>query len=85
MRHIPVFGCELDDGFDGFLRWVLALREDVGIAGNLAAIDIDTERAELVGKMATEDPSAGGNPISFTASEYSEIFERAVRGDLQEG
>jgi len=76
---------ELDGGFDGFLRWVLALREDVGIAGNLAAIDIDTERAELVGKMATEDPSAGGNPISFTASEYSEIFERAVRGDLQEG
>jgi alcohol dehydrogenase class IV len=76
---------ELDDGFDGFLRWVLALREDVGIAGNLAAIDIDTERAGLVGRMATEDPSAGGNPISFTASEYSEIFERAVRGDLQEG
>jgi alcohol dehydrogenase class IV len=76
---------ELDDGFDGFLRWVLALREDVGIAHNLAALDIDTERATLVGKMATEDPSAGGNPISFTAAEYSEIFTRAVNGDLQQG
>lgn len=71
-----------NQGFDGFLQWVLDLRVQVGIPNDLAAIDIDAKRAKLVGEMATQDPSAGGNPIEFTAEQYQQIFEDAVTGNL---
>ena len=69
-------------GFNGFTAWVLQLREQVGIPHTLSEIGIDAAQAETVGKMAVEDPSAGGNPISFTAQQYQQIFENAVNGEL---
>ena len=69
-------------GFEGFLTWVLDLRKQVGIPHTLADIGIDAVQAELVGKMAVEDPSAGGNPISFSAEQYQQIFNDAVAGSL---
>ena len=69
-------------GFDGFMDWVLGLRRSLNIPHSLDALGIDTAQAELVGKMAVVDPSSGGNPISFSASEYQEIFEKAVNGIL---
>jgi len=48
----------------------------------LADINIDDSKAETVATMAVEDPSAGGNPISFSASEYRQIFQDAVTGIL---
>lgn len=71
-----------ETGFSGFLGWVLALRKQLGIPNTLAGIGIDATQAELVGKMAVEDPSAGGNPISFDAGEYQQIFTDAVVGGL---
>jgi len=72
-----------DPNFYGFLHWVLELREQLSIPHSLAAIDIDASDAEKVGRMAVEDPSAGGNPINFSAEEYREIFRAAVQGKLQ--
>ena len=69
-------------GFDGFLAWVLDLRKQLGIPHTLADIGIDAAQAERVGKMAVEDPSAGGNPISFSAEQYQQIFADAVAGSL---
>ncbi len=69
-----------EPGFDGFLGWVLEMRDRLQIPHTLAAIDIDDTQAELVGKMSAADPSAGGNPISFSADEYQQIFCQAVHG-----
>jgi hypothetical protein len=69
-------------GFEGFMGWVLGLREQVGIPHTLAEINIGDEQAEIIGNMAVEDPSAGGNPISFSAEQYRQIFTNAVNGDL---
>lgn len=69
-------------GFVGVLDWVLALRSEVGIPHSLAEIGIDDSRIEQVGQMAEVDPSAGTNPIAFSASEYSVLFEKALRGTL---
>ncbi len=69
-------------GFNGFLKWVLALREELSIPHRLSALDIDDTQAETVGNMAVEDPSAGGNPIAFSADEYQRIFVDAVNGNL---
>jgi alcohol dehydrogenase class IV len=71
-----------DAGFDGFMSWVVSLREELAIPHTLAAIDIDDSRSETVGQMAVEDPSSGGNPISFTAADYQQIFVNAVQGVL---
>lgn len=71
-----------EPGFNGFLNWVLALREQVDIPHSLASLNINESDAKTVGSMAVEDPSAGGNPIAFSAQDYSRLFIRAVRGDM---
>ncbi|MDX1736838.1 MAG: iron-containing alcohol dehydrogenase, partial [Alphaproteobacteria bacterium] len=71
-----------EHSFDGFMKWVIDLREAVGIPHTLADIKIDTAQSAKVGEMSVVDPAAGGNPISFTAEEYSKVFENAVNGVL---
>ena len=69
-------------GFNGFLKWVLALRKEIGIPHKLADIGIDTKRLDEVAKMAVKDPSAGGNPILFTEKQYKALAKKCVVGDL---
>jgi hypothetical protein len=69
-------------GFVGVLDWVLHLRNEVGIPHSLSEIGIDYKRIEQVGQMAEVDPSAGTNPIAFSAAQYSQLFEKALRGTL---
>jgi alcohol dehydrogenase class IV len=68
--------------FPAFLDWVLGLRERIGIPSDLRPLGIDADQAELVGRMAVEDPSASTNPIQFSAEQYAALFRRAVAGDL---
>src|SRR5688572_5438654 len=57
-------------GFDGFLRWVLALRKEIGIPHALEDIGIDDKRLDQIAKMAMKDPTAGSNPVQFSESQY---------------
>ncbi len=68
--------------FDTVLDWILDLRQQVGIAHALADIGVDDRRAEQIGVMAVADPSAGGNPIRFSAQQYTNIFINALKGIL---
>ncbi len=69
-------------GFNGFLKFVLALRKEVGIPHALKDIGIDTKRLDEVAEMAVRDPSAGGNPIQFTVKQYKALAKKCVTGDL---
>jgi alcohol dehydrogenase class IV len=69
-----------DSGFDGFLAWVLELRRGIGIPDGLADIGIDDRQRDRVGQMASRDSCAAGNPVRFSAGQYTELFERAVAG-----
>ena len=69
-------------GFDGFLKWILALRKEIGIPHALKDIGIDTRRLDEVAAMAIKDPSAGGNPIQFTEKQYKALAKKCVTGDL---
>ncbi|MGH7497288.1 MAG: iron-containing alcohol dehydrogenase [Gemmatimonadales bacterium] len=69
-------------GFNGFLKWMLALRKEIGIPHTLAEIGIDTTRLDEVAAMAIKDPSAGGNPIAFTEKQYKSLAKKCVIGDL---
>ncbi len=71
-----------DSRFNGFLDWVLVLRDQLGIAHTLKDLGIDDQQAERVGIMAQADPSAGGNPIEFDALQYRKIFLDALNGNL---
>ena len=69
-------------GFNGFLKWILALRKEIGIPHALNDIGIDTKRLDEVAAMAIKDPSAGGNPIQFTEKQYKALAKTCVVGDL---
>ena len=69
-------------GFDGFLKWILALRRDIGIPHALKDIGIDAKRLDEIAKMAIRDPSAGGNPIAFSESQYKSLARKCVTGSL---
>ena len=69
-------------GFNGFLKWVVALRKEIGIPNALKDIGIDTKRLDEVAAMAVKDPSAGGNPIQFTEKQYKALAKKCVTGDL---
>ena len=69
-------------GFEGFMKWILKLRKDLGIPNALAEIGIDTKRLDEVAGMAVKDPSAGGNPIQFTLAQYKALAKKCILGDL---
>ena len=69
-------------GFVPFLDWVLEMRQSLKMPHTLAEIGIDDAQAELVGQMATVDPTASTNPIIFDERSYSEIFSKSVHGEL---
>ena len=79
---------ELASGdFDGFLAWVLMLRQALGIPHSLAqaGIDktsVDDARIDWVGRMAFADPCAAGNPVAFSEQAYADIFCKALGGEL---
>ncbi|MEP6884661.1 MAG: iron-containing alcohol dehydrogenase [Gammaproteobacteria bacterium] len=68
--------------FDGFFDWVLKMREDLGIPHSLAEIGVSADSADVIGREAALDPSAGGNPISVDAVQLETIFRAAVAGSL---
>jgi alcohol dehydrogenase len=69
-------------GFDGFLKWILALRKETGIPHALKDIGIDTERLDEVAAMSIKDPTAGSNPIAFTEKQYKSLARKCVTGEL---
>ena len=69
-------------GFTPFLDWVLAIREELKMPHTLGDIGIDDTRAQEIGIMAVNDPTASTNPILHDATTYADILERCVAGKL---
>ena len=69
-------------GFDGFMKFVLALRKETGIPKALKDIGISADQLQLVAQTARQDPNHGGNPIDFSEKQYVTLARRCVMGDL---
>jgi len=81
MTHLARF-LDLDDvSFNGVIAFIMKLRDQIGIPGNLLSINIDDSRSQEIGKMAQLDPSASGNPVLYTQDEYVTLFQNAVNGN----
>jgi alcohol dehydrogenase class IV len=73
----------IDGGFDGFQRYVLALRQEIGIPHTLKDLGVpDTSKADLIAKMAIVDPTAGSNPVPLTEDGARALFLAAFAGTL---
>jgi alcohol dehydrogenase class IV len=68
--------------FAAFFEWVLQFRKRLSIPHTLSEIGVTLRNPEEIGKEASLDPSAGGNPRPTDAAEYARIFRSAVKGDL---
>ena len=69
-------------GFEGVLDWVLAFRKRLGIAHSLGEVGVTLRNPDVIGREASLDPSAGGNPVPVDAATFERIFRSAVNGDL---
>ena len=72
----------LPGGFAGFMDWVLALREHIGVPHSLKEFGVDDAQAELIAEMAQNDPSAGGNPVPLDRDASLRLFTAAYEGRL---
>ncbi len=69
-------------GFNGFLKFILALRKETGIPNKLADIGIDTKRLDEVAETAKRDPNDSGNPVMLSVKAYKALARKCVTGDL---
>ncbi len=68
--------------FDGFLDWVLALREEIAIPHDLSAIGVPADAAALLAPLAEADALTGLNPRPVDAKAYVGLYEAALSGAL---
>lgn len=71
-----------DSNFDSFINWIVTLRAELDIPHSLGEIGIDIAQIEKIGQMAVNDSAAAGNPILFTAQQYSIICLASINGEL---
>jgi len=71
-----------DASFDGFLRWVLDLREGIGIPHTTAALGFEEHHAAALAPAAAADPTAPTNPIPVTAADLEALYRKALVGAL---
>ena len=70
-------------GFDGFQKWVLELRKEIGVPHTLKELGVpDTSKADQIAKMAIVDPTAGTNPLPLDEAGAKAIFLAAFEGRL---
>ena len=71
-----------DTSFDSFMDWGLSLRAEINIPSDLSELGIDDQQSHRIGQMAVQDPSAGTNPITYSAEDYERLFLSALTGQL---
>ena len=70
----------IEGGFDGFLRWVVDLRAELGVPHTLQALGIPTDRFDDLAAMAVADPTAGGNPEPLDLAGANRLLAEAYSG-----
>jgi len=74
--------CAIDGGFDGFLDHILATRAAMDVPHTLVDLGVDPEAVDSITAAAIDDPSAGGNPITFDRPFAEAVFIAATEGTL---
>ena len=71
-----------DQTFEGFMSWILYLREELSIPHTLKELIQDESKFEEMSKMAKDDPSTGGNPIPLEINDFYDLYKDSYSGTL---
>ena len=75
---------ELEEpGSDAVINHILDFRQKLGIPNSLMEVDVNTERAEEIGKKAFDDPSTLTNAKPIKAQDLQNLFSAAVEGTFE--
>jgi alcohol dehydrogenase class IV len=69
--------------FDGFLDWVVTLRNELGMPISLQAVGIRKSDIPAIVRAALADANMSTNPIPMTAKKLTALLHTAVRGRSQ--
>ena len=72
-----------DKTFEGFLKWILDLREELEIPHKLSDVINENDlQIDLLSKMALDDPSTIGNPKKLSIEDMRKMYENSILGKL---
>ena len=71
-----------NQSFDGFMAWILDLRESLQIPHTLEELIHEDTKLEEMSAMALEDPTAGSNPINLNQSDFLKLYQDSFKGIL---
>ena len=71
-----------ETSFDGFMKWILDLREKLSIPHTLKELINDNSKFEQMSVMAKDDPSTGGNPIKLESADFLDLYINSYNGNL---
>ena len=64
------------------LGWILDLRKELKIPHTLKELIDDDSRLEEMSKMALNDPSTAGNPVSLKEQDFLDLYKKSFEGSL---
>ncbi len=71
-----------NQSFDGFMTWILDLRESLQIPHTLEELIHEDTKLEEMSAMALEDPTAESNPINLNQSDFLKLYQDSFKGIL---
>ena len=71
-----------EPGFEGVLRWVLELRDRIGVPHTSRSLGFEPEMAEQFAPEALADPTAATNPLPLDLGSIRKMYLAAFQGDL---
>ena len=71
-----------NQSFDGFMTWILNLRESLKIPHTLEELIHEDTKLEEMSAMALVDPTAGSNPIDLNQSDFLKLYKDSFKGIL---
>ena len=72
-----------DKSFDGFLKWILDLREEFEIPHKLSSVINEKDlQIDRLSEMALDDPSTSGNPKKLKIEDMKMMYQHSMSGNL---
>ena len=71
-----------NSSFEGFMKWILDIRKELEIPHTLKELINDSTKFDEMSKMALQDPSTGGNPVSLNVNDFFELYQNSYEGRI---
>jgi alcohol dehydrogenase class IV len=73
----------IEDGFDGFMGWLLGLQRELRIPDTIAALGVTEESLDALAQEALRDPNTADNPRPADQPAFRRMLEAAFKGTLE--